>query len=643
MEHMHDENMSSERPAGDERSAKRRRTSMRLAREVGLMRNPTDRLTGFVGSASGIFFIRSVYGAISRSRPVNSDVAQTPISDIVPGEDDHLPLVKPNSSERLWKESEVILDAPTQISFQEMIAFSASYFANWHPFYPFLHAPTILGYFDEFAQKGIPGDNSLKDLRLVILRAIHSTSLADHRQSNGYDRAQYPACLVFLTYESALDSLQAILSRPTTILALQAALSVQIFLVSMLRLNAASRVGGLITRMAMQLGLHRCPARFSAFSSDESELRQRVFWSIYTIDRFLSQSMGLPLSLHDYDIDVCFPLTEHHVETQSEHKNQLRLLHLLAQQARIRGEIIELRHKSVHFVHNDPTRATAITAKLSQWWNDVENYIDPDEPHEASRYATMVLTLLKHESVISFYRPALAASRKDVEYDVALQKCIGSARSIISNLHSAIKSESGRGEATSRSLSLLWPSCTWAVWISTFILFYAANGKHIAEALVIRLSEKSLQILEHLSQRGSAWPEASSAAIRDLRARMSYQTTRYASAVAPSGDMGEDGVTGTSYNVSQTSSIQHDPLHLDKNSRGTADNQELAANPDSELLAGSGGVEPTFGMDDNYWNTYMTMEETGGMTFSNLNGLDPFSGFDIPFWFDQEQHWDFTQ
>ena len=325
MEHMHDEHLLPERSAKDERPAKRQRASAQLAREVGLMRNPTDRLTGFVGSASGIFFIRSVYGAVNRSRPVNPDVAQTPISDIVPGEDDHLPLVKPNSSERLWKEAEIIPDAPAPISFQEMVAFSASYFANWHPFYPFLHAPTVLGYFDEFAREGIPGGNSLGDLRMVILRAIHSTSLADHRQSNGYDRAQYPACLVFLTYESALDSLQAVLSRPTTTLALQAALSVQIFLVSMLRLNAASRVGGLITRMAVQLGLHRCPARFSAFSSDEKELRQRVFWSIYAMDRFLSQSMGLPLSLHDYDIDVCFPLTEHHVEAQSEHRRFYRL------------------------------------------------------------------------------------------------------------------------------------------------------------------------------------------------------------------------------------------------------------------------------------------------------------------------------
>jgi hypothetical protein len=165
---------------------------------------------------------------------------------------------------------------------------------------------------------------------------------------------------------------------------------------------------------------------------------------------------------------------------------QLRLLNLLAQQARIRGEIIELRNKSVHFVQSDPNRATAITAKLSQWWNDVEDYIDPDGSYKASRYETLILTLLKHESIISFYRPLLATSNRDATYDAALQQCIGSARSIISSLYCSIQPSSYLKDAASGPLSLLWPSSTWAVWISTFIMFYAANGKHIAADIVTR-------------------------------------------------------------------------------------------------------------------------------------------------------------
>jgi hypothetical protein len=290
--------------------AKRQRTSAQPAREVGLMRSvPGEKFTGFVGSASGIFFIRSVYGAIQRSA-VPTD-AQTPGSDIVPGEDDHLPLVQPNSSEQLWREAEISHGQTPHTSFRDLVALSGSYFANWHPFYPFVHAPTVLEYFDRYARTGF-ADHGASELHTVIVRSIMSISLADRRQSPGLSSNRYPACIVFSSYDAAVDSLRTILSRPTTILTLQAALSVQLFLVSMLRLNAASRLGGLIMRMAVQLGLHRCPARFSTFNPSEKEIRQRVFWSLYAVDRFLSQSMGLPLGLPDDDIDVCFPLTEHH-------------------------------------------------------------------------------------------------------------------------------------------------------------------------------------------------------------------------------------------------------------------------------------------------------------------------------------------
>lgn len=319
MEQEYDKLASPQLFAQNGRPAKRQRTSPRLAREVGLMRSPRDRFTGFVGSASGIFFIRSVYGAINRSQPRSPAAAETPGSDIVPGEDDHLPSMKPDSSDQVWRRAEINPIPPSHIEFKDMVALSASYFTNWHPFYPFLQAPTVLEYFDEFLRNGFPEDKPYQDLRLVILRAIISISLADHRQSNGRGDVQFPACLVFPTYESATNSICASLSQPTTLLALQAALSVQLFLISMLRLNAASRLGGLITRMTVQLGLHRCPARFSAFAPEDRGLRQRIFWTIYAMDRFLSQSMGLPLGLHDNDIDVCFPLTEKHLSTSFEH------------------------------------------------------------------------------------------------------------------------------------------------------------------------------------------------------------------------------------------------------------------------------------------------------------------------------------
>jgi hypothetical protein len=176
----------------------------------------------------------------------------------------------------------------------------------------------VLGYLEAISL-GVPQtSNTSQHFQMVIVRSIMSISLADQRQAGYPNKVQYPPDIVFPSYDAAVDSLQHVLTRPTSILGLQAAISVQLFLVSMLRLNAASRIGGLINRMALQLGLHRCPARYGTFSVAERELRQRVFWSLYAIDRFLCQSMGLPLGINDDDVDVCYPMAEKHADGQLE-------------------------------------------------------------------------------------------------------------------------------------------------------------------------------------------------------------------------------------------------------------------------------------------------------------------------------------
>jgi hypothetical protein len=301
------------------RPSKRRCTSVQPHREVGLMRSLRgDKLSGFVGSASGIYFIRSVYGALRQPGSLAPTSVETPASDVVPGEDDQLPSVLPQVSERLWRENEVIGSSESVLSYEELVELSGSYFANWHPTYPFLHAPTVLDYFHKTSCNVFSECNSPPHLQMVIVRAIISISLADQRQSGHPNRLQCPANIVFPSFDAAIDNLQHVLTKPTSLLGLQAAISVQLFLISMLRLNAASRLGGLINRMALQLGLHRCPARYNSFSADERALRQRIFWSLYAIDRFVCQSMGLPLGINDDDVDVCFPTMEKHVEIRQE-------------------------------------------------------------------------------------------------------------------------------------------------------------------------------------------------------------------------------------------------------------------------------------------------------------------------------------
>ncbi|KAK9471346.1 fungal-specific transcription factor domain-containing protein, partial [Dipodascopsis tothii] len=60
---------------------------------------------------------------------------------------------------------------------------------------------------------------------------------------------------------------------------------------------------GSATRIALGLGLHRnsCTENLNLINQ---EVRKRVFWSLYALDRVISTVLGRPLSIQDRDVDV---------------------------------------------------------------------------------------------------------------------------------------------------------------------------------------------------------------------------------------------------------------------------------------------------------------------------------------------------
>ena len=291
----------------------------RQRRELGVMRRSSDHQTAvFVGSGSGIHFVQSVYSAAANSRTNSEALSQQPENDAVPGEDDQLADAAASSgSKGLWEPGEVgdVSQEDNSITFDGLLTWSQSYWDYWHAAFPFVHAPTVLDWFNDIANRGLYQiEQQLDNLKLAIVRAIFSISLADSRQmSDSIDSRPIPPLLVFDSFDAAVGSVQTALINPPSVLALQQAMAVQLFLVSMLRHNAASRVGGLIVRMIYHMGLHRCPVRYSTFSTEEIALRKRVLWSAYCIDRHISQALGLPLGIRDDDIDVCFLDKETHL------------------------------------------------------------------------------------------------------------------------------------------------------------------------------------------------------------------------------------------------------------------------------------------------------------------------------------------
>lgn len=148
------------------------------------------------------------------------------------------------------------------VNFDNLLQWTEGYFKYWHPIFPFLHGPAFLGVLEQVGDNGI---EALNQADAIIVRSVLSISLADFRHP-------FPPNLVFLNQDDVAASPTFVLSNPASINNIQAALCVELFLVSMLNFNMASRVGGIIVRMSFNLG----PSRFSNFSAHDALMRKRL-------------------------------------------------------------------------------------------------------------------------------------------------------------------------------------------------------------------------------------------------------------------------------------------------------------------------------------------------------------------------------
>lgn len=298
--------------------------------ETGIMQRLSQSdAAGFIGSASGLHFVRFVQSALSTESSKDATPAHLLEQSLASGEERGLTeILGGPTSPCLWHTHEVSLSSPhsSEVSYEDLIRWSQGYFDNWHPAYPFLHTPSVLRAFDNVSFTALDHmRDSLDPLELVMVRSILSISLADRRQSPPDTNMKIiPDQLVFQSYDAAIGSVERTLSKPASIRTIQAVISVQLFLISMLRYSTASRLGGLLLRMTFQLGLHRCPSRYTSFSREDIQMRKRIFWAVYTLDRHLSQTLGLPLGIRDDDVDVCYPDREKHSHKSMRHARKYR-------------------------------------------------------------------------------------------------------------------------------------------------------------------------------------------------------------------------------------------------------------------------------------------------------------------------------
>ncbi|KIW34590.1 uncharacterized protein PV07_01365 [Cladophialophora immunda] len=578
--------------------------------EIGSFTASSPEKTEFIGSASGVFFVNTVFRAFARSAYNSKTLASNdPSAQNDPGSVDSR-LVDPETPMQLDHESagmRVLIEnetgpnsygvkghglgiAPEQESARELLVL---YLKNWHPLFPFLHGPTLFetirGLYETDGQRKLSLRNRL--CHAIICQCIFNIAALD--QPDGT-----------LAPESRLDSPAKLLSLLGYVasnhdnLSLQALVAAQLYLVATMSLRAASTIGGTLTRVMYHAGFHRCAFRYPQLSPHECELRKRIFWTAYVLDRYLSQALGHPLGIQDSDLDVCIPgMDELHKPVKASQQSISRLpaeallAHLprghhrrdsrseeptTSEQAggpatgsdpespsldpsmdasfsqpsqssqilghyvlycRLTGQAVQIFHISLQNRMINAERMMELQSNVHAWWNGLPQELQDEYTGDGVKLArtfTFFFSVLYNHLLLLSNRPFLSLSPKSLEFKSSLQTCIAASRQIITTSR----------RQHDRGLIVSWPGMLSATWMAGLVLAFACTLKRYPFSKAQREIEDSIR---NLSAMAKSWNNARhcAEALQSLLENLTAQYNRGQSVLASPSSSNMAG-TGTS-------------------------------------------------------------------------------------------------
>ncbi|EEP79719.1 FacB protein [Uncinocarpus reesii 1704] len=169
------------------------------------------------------------------------------------------------------------------------------FFQEWAPLYPVVHRPTILSIYSEYTKHPQTVEND--KFAVAQLNLIFGIAAASSRDRFPQDPIHFER-----NWISTLESLSDDISLST----LQCYVLAQIYYSLKADYKSLLRYRSLAVAICLQLGLHQSQERF-AFNTLLGELRKRVFWCQYSLDRFSAALTGLPVSIAESDICTEYP------------------------------------------------------------------------------------------------------------------------------------------------------------------------------------------------------------------------------------------------------------------------------------------------------------------------------------------------
>ncbi|KAI1191815.1 fungal-specific transcription factor domain-containing protein [Nemania serpens] len=393
-------------------------SSAGLSHEVGLVSLGANRDPRYIGPSSGYVFCKLMLAASSRAGKMTRVV------------DNSTPYIAPSLRELV-----VEAQGPISITKDQAADLCRTYFDIIHVQYPFLHQPTFLCLLQQFF--GDDAQNHIAGFQIYMVLAISATIMSRLYKLPLSGERYYTTAMTYfekIQLESSTQGLQCIL------LLLIFAMHCPTIQLDIWFLNYQCIAS------VLDLGLQRAVTTSSGISRLDQEMRTRIFWVVYTLDRTIATMMGRPIGLRDEACDLRMPadLSDGEVESEATPAlNPSRQSHMsyairLFKLAKINTEIKYVANS----VNPDaPNYAYPAVIDINAWQKEVLSRLDQwaaDVPaaRDANDYSRTILLLRYHSMRMLLLRPSPNIPRPDQQ---ALRHCYSSAEESIRLLHELYK------------------------------------------------------------------------------------------------------------------------------------------------------------------------------------------------------------
>ncbi|KAH7043792.1 fungal-specific transcription factor domain-containing protein [Macrophomina phaseolina] len=320
------------------------------------------------------------------------------------------------------------------------------YFEFAAPTYRFLHRPTVESWLAAMHHPTSSLHPAKKAVVLVILAIATLYELS---------RIKDPEVNIRQESEMYYREAQFLVSKetgPATLESVQARFAQVHYLLSTARSNQAWFAFGTTVQLAMALGLHR---RRSLGDKNESlivrECQRRLFWSMYTTDRYMSVMFGRPRWIQDDDISQEYPLSVNDEDLKANEIVTPAQNDCLEDAAVFHSKLTRIVGKAAKEQYTMPSRseldrihaALGHNKALQEWKEQLPAYLSgairPSSLIPIFRRQSTVLKLayahavmlVNRPFVLNMSKPDSRASKHNPVARECVEECLGAARTAI--------------------------------------------------------------------------------------------------------------------------------------------------------------------------------------------------------------------